>query len=87
MNDFLSGVERLVSKPPPQPCRPDQCIVIESPGAGGYGDPRQRAPQALAVDLKSGKFSADFIRARYGADAAALARVALAPTALDYDEG
>ncbi len=77
----------LVSKPPPQPCRADQRIVIESPGAGGYGDPHKRSRVALAVDLRSGKFSPDFIREHYGVEADELEQLALEPMALDYEEG
>lgn len=40
-------------------------VVIETPGAGGYGDPAERAPEAIAEDLASGKFTQDFIDRHY----------------------
>lgn len=41
-------------------------VVIETPGAGGYGDPAERAPEAIAGDLVSGKFTQGFIDRHYG---------------------
>ena len=40
--------------------------VIETPGAGGYGEPAKRAPSAVEEDLRSGKFSGEFIQENYG---------------------
>lgn len=40
-------------------------VVIETPGAGGYGDPAERAPEAIAEDLASGKFTQGFIDRHY----------------------
>ncbi|WP_294931606.1 hydantoinase B/oxoprolinase family protein [uncultured Paracoccus sp.] len=40
-------------------------VVIETPGAGGYGDPAERAPEAIAGDLASGKFTQGFIDRHY----------------------
>jgi len=45
--------------------------VIETPGAGGYGDPRERAAAAVADDVASGKFSPAFIAAYYPQSASA----------------
>lgn len=39
--------------------------VLETPGAGGYGDPGERSLEDIRVDFATGKFSADFIRAHY----------------------
>jgi N-methylhydantoinase B len=39
----------------------NEAIVVESPGAGGYGPPAERSAEALSVDQVSGKFSKDFI--------------------------
>lgn len=45
---------------------PEEAVaVLETPGAGGYGDPRERSPEDIRADLVSGKFSAGFIRAHY----------------------
>lgn len=48
------------------PLRPDQQVVIETPGAGGYGPASERSPEAVETDRRSGKFSVPFIKARYG---------------------
>lgn len=45
----------------------DDALVVETPGSGGYGDPKERTPQQVREDLNSGKFSADFISRHYGA--------------------
>ncbi|WP_273033236.1 hypothetical protein [Pseudaminobacter soli (ex Zhang et al. 2022)] len=38
---------------------------METPGAGGYGDPKQRDEVLLHQDVESGKFSESFIAANY----------------------
>ncbi len=40
-------------------------VRIETPGSGGYGPPADRAPDALAADRQSGKFSAGWIENTY----------------------
>ena len=37
--------------------RAGDCLVIETPGGGGYGDPAHRAPQAIARDRAEGYVS------------------------------
>ena len=34
--------------------RPGDVFLVESGGGGGYGDPRQRAPEARAYDRENG---------------------------------
>ncbi len=46
--------------------RPDQQVIIETPGAGGYGPPSERSPEAVEADRRSGKFSSAFVKAQYG---------------------
>jgi N-methylhydantoinase B len=41
-------------------------VVVETPGAGGYGPPEKRDPAAVDEDRRSGKFSAAWLKARYG---------------------
>jgi N-methylhydantoinase B len=43
----------------------DASVVIETPGAGGYGNPAERAPEAIKKDLTSGKFTGDYILENY----------------------
>jgi N-methylhydantoinase B len=77
--------ERLSNKPPPTPVSPEQCLVVTSPGAGGYGDPAERRRDRLALDLASGKFSAAYLAANYGIDPGSLAN-ALDDGDFDYEE-
>ncbi|MBI3514224.1 MAG: hydantoinase B/oxoprolinase family protein [Proteobacteria bacterium] len=59
--------ERLPNKPADVTVRPDQTIVMETPGAGGYGPPAARDPELLAEDRRSGKFSPGYLARHYGA--------------------
>ncbi|MBV8169209.1 MAG: hydantoinase B/oxoprolinase family protein, partial [Alphaproteobacteria bacterium] len=43
-------------------------LVLETPGAGGYGPPAERAPARLAADLRDGYVSEDAVRRVYGRD-------------------
>jgi N-methylhydantoinase B len=62
-----SGEERgLEVKPSGVEVAPAQVIVVETPGAGGYGPPAERDPAALAEDRRSGKFTEAYLRANYG---------------------
>jgi N-methylhydantoinase B len=42
-------------------------IVVETPGAGGYGVADDREAEAIDADRASGKFSSEYLRANYGA--------------------
>jgi N-methylhydantoinase B len=46
--------------------RPGQVISVQTPGGGGYGDPRRRDRDAIEADLRSGKISAAEARDDYG---------------------
>jgi N-methylhydantoinase B len=58
--------ETLPDKPNNIPLGPDDAVVIETPGAGGYGPPSERDGDALAADFRSGKFSAAYLAVHYG---------------------
>ncbi|MCC6304895.1 MAG: hydantoinase B/oxoprolinase family protein [Rhodobacteraceae bacterium] len=60
------GTRRLADKPNEVAVRRGDHVIVETPGAGGYGPPAERAPEALARDRASGKFSAAFIARHYG---------------------
>ena len=47
-------------------CDPGDVILVQGPGAGGYGDPAQRPPGAVREDVRRGYVSADAARAEYG---------------------
>ncbi len=65
------SAEPLPDKPTGVPLAPDQAVIVETPGAGGYGPPAERDSAALAEDARGGKFSAAFIAEHYGSRAAA----------------
>ena len=49
---------RIHDKPGEIRLGPEQALVVETPGAGGYGPPSGRSAEAKAEDRASGKFSA-----------------------------
>ncbi|MEM6548007.1 MAG: hydantoinase B/oxoprolinase family protein [Pseudomonadota bacterium] len=44
---------------------PESAAIIETPGAGGYGNPSERATELVVEDRASGKFDSDFIARNY----------------------
>lgn len=60
-----TGLESLPPKASDIRLTPDIRVVIETPGAGGYGYPADRGVAALEEDRISGKFSADYMRRNY----------------------
>ena len=44
------------------------CVRVETPGAGGFGEPRARDRNAVQRDLRDDKISADSARKDYGLD-------------------
>jgi len=58
----------LPTKPANLEVKPGEAIVVETPGAGGYGKPGERDRAAIENDFVSGKFSRDFIKAHYGVE-------------------
>lgn len=57
--------QRLANKPSSLEVRPSAVVSIETPGAGGYGPPRQRSRDKIAEDARSGKFSKAYMRKHY----------------------
>jgi len=45
---------------------PAESVVIQTPGAGGYGPPDNRSVELLAEDRQSGKFSTAYLEQHYG---------------------
>jgi N-methylhydantoinase B len=56
---------RLPNKPAEIRFSPGESIVMESPGAGGYGRPRDREAEAIAADEAAGKFSPAYLAKHY----------------------
>lgn len=55
----------LSSKATGIPLPPDKRVVMETPGAGGYGKPAERTRENLEEDRQSGKFSDEFLALNY----------------------
>ena len=56
---------QLSHKSPDMPLKPNQALVVNTPGAGGYGDPKKRSKELIRVDKVSGKFSDKFLSKFY----------------------
>ncbi len=61
------GERRLDDKPGEIAATPDTRIIVETPGAGGYGPPAKREQSLVDRDRDSGKFSPEYIRKHYDA--------------------
>jgi N-methylhydantoinase B len=59
------GQRRLNDKPNEVEIKLGTKITVETPGAGGYGPPKERDADAVSRDLNSGKYSEDFILKNY----------------------
>jgi N-methylhydantoinase B len=57
--------EALSGKPFDVRFGPDQCVVIETPGAGGYGAPAERDRAIVVEDARGGLFSPDYLARHY----------------------
>jgi N-methylhydantoinase B len=51
--------------------KPNDVVSYRTCGGGGYGDPRERDPQAVLKDVREGKISPERARKVYGVDVAA----------------
>jgi N-methylhydantoinase B len=66
---LTGGVEvPLPTKPANLEVKPSEAIVVETPGAGGYGKPSERDATAVENDFVSGKFSREFVKKNYGVE-------------------
>ncbi len=65
-HDEQGATHRLANKVR-MPLRAGESVTVETPGAGGYGDPARRSRDAIAEDARTGKFSRPFIGAHYPA--------------------
>lgn len=61
-----AGEQPLPTKPLNVEVAPSEGVVVETPGAGGYGKPSERAGDALRQDLVSGKFTREYLVRHYG---------------------
>jgi N-methylhydantoinase B len=54
--------------------RPGDTVSFQTPGGGGYGDPRERDAQLVLKDIRDGKVSAARARELYGVDVVSRSR-------------
>jgi len=62
------GATTLATKPMGIAVTPAEAVIIETPGAGGYGPCSERDQSALRQDYASQKFSRDYLLRQYGYD-------------------
>ncbi|WP_440989955.1 hydantoinase B/oxoprolinase family protein [Haloarchaeobius baliensis] len=65
---------------------PGSTVSIRTPGAGGYGDPDDRDPDAVRRDVRHGKVSPEAARDAYGVDVAAAEPAAETSTDAEGDD-
>ena len=65
IRDPSGRTRRLDDKPGEVRVAEDQAIIVETPGAGGYGSPKSRTRERIDQDLQSGKFSQEYVEAQY----------------------
>jgi N-methylhydantoinase B len=58
----------LPTKPANLEVKASEAVLMETPGAGGYGKPSERDKAEVTHDFVSGKFSRDFIVKNYGVE-------------------
>jgi N-methylhydantoinase B len=58
--------EKLEIKPSGIVLKAGEKILMETPGAGGYGAPEERSDADITDDLASGKFSDEYVKRHYG---------------------
>ena len=61
-----SGSTRRLANKVRMPLSAGEAVIVATPGAGGYGEPSERAPEACAEDERSGKFTPEFMAKHYG---------------------
>ena len=60
------SLRQLAHKPPDMVIRSGDSVIVNTPGAGGYGEPGDRDAVLLAEDRLSGKFSDAYMATHYG---------------------
>ena len=65
LREATGETRRLDDKPSNIVVTPKDAVIVETPGAGGYGVPHERDPERLADDVRSEKFSTDYMNTHY----------------------
>ncbi len=63
--EVTGETRRLDDKPSNIVVTPKDAVIVETPGAGGYGVPHERDPERLADDVRGEKFSTDYMNTHY----------------------
>lgn len=66
MRDATGSDIRLADKPGEVFVKRDQAIIVQTPGAGGFGPPGERDSESVATDRRSEKFSSQYLTRHYG---------------------
>lgn len=64
--DGVAIVPEHLSKAQDIPLKPGDRVRVGTPGGGGYGDPRERAPEAVEEDVRLGRYTSDEAKALFG---------------------
>jgi len=59
------GNSRRLDNKVRMPLREGESVIVETPGAGGYGSPSERSAEAIDEDVRSGKFSGTYVARHY----------------------
>lgn len=65
LQDCDGSIVELPPKTGRRNLAPDQAVIIETPGAGGYGEPAERTAEHIEQDRASEKFSAEYLDLHY----------------------
>lgn len=66
LSDGKEWVPPFRSKHQALPLTPEQSLLVRTPGGGGYGDPLERGPAEVEVDLNQGQISRKTAEKAYG---------------------
>jgi len=66
LRDAGGGETKLPDKCGERRLAPTEAVVVETPGAGGYGVPAERDSALVAADRGSGKFTEGYVARHYG---------------------
>jgi N-methylhydantoinase B len=66
INPGTESERRLPSRYADYPLKAGDVVRLETPGGGGFGDPLDRAPQAVLIDVREGYLSAEAAESAYG---------------------
>ncbi len=65
LREATGETRHLDDKPSDIVVTPKDAVIVETPGAGGYGAPHERDPAQLADDVRSEKFSTEYMNTHY----------------------